>query len=76
MIDVLSTGTHSLGNTFLGAGDVWSIAFVAGNGFSFDSFTVTVPEPGTLILLCAALGACGLIRGRRAARLVLGPSLG
>ena len=70
-IDILSTGAHLLGDTFLAKGDPWSIAFVAGNGFSFDNFTVTVPEPGTLALLCAALAAGGLLRGKRTQRLPL-----
>jgi hypothetical protein len=70
-IDILSTGTHSLGNVFLTAGDPWSIAWVEGNGFSFDNFTVTVPEPGTLALLCGALVTGGLLRGKRTQRLRL-----
>lgn len=63
-IDVLSTGTHSLGNIFLAAGDSWSIAWIAGNGFSFDNFTVTVPEPATLALLGFAFAGIGWGRRR------------
>jgi hypothetical protein len=57
-INILSTGTHSLGNAFLLAETVWSLAFAAGNGFSFDNFTVTqvqAAEPAGLILLGVGL---------------------
>jgi len=57
-----STGDHALGNTFLAAGDPWTIAYIAGNGFSFDRFTVTAPEPASLLLF--ALGG-GLVVSRR-----------
>ncbi len=43
-IDILSTGIHSLGGTFLEAGATFSVVFVAGTGFSFDNFAVT-PVP-------------------------------
>lgn len=76
-IDVLSTGTHPLGNVFLAAGDPWSIAWVAGNGFSFDNFTVTVPEPGTLTLLGLAFAGMGWARrrGNRSAATSVGANL-
>ncbi len=65
-INILSTGTHSLGDTFLSAGSGWSLAFVAGNGFSFDNFAVTaVPEPLSLLLLGTGLVGLALIRRRR-----------
>jgi hypothetical protein len=62
-INILSTGTHSLGNTFLPAGSTWSLGFVAGNGFSFDNFTVTqvaVWEPTSLVLLGLGLIALSI----------------
>ena len=65
-IDVLTTGTHSLGNVLLGAGNPWSIGWVAGGGFSFDAFTVTAAaEPRMLALIGAILVAGALLRGRR-----------
>lgn len=68
-INLLSTGTHSLGNTSLAAGSPWSVAFTAGNGFSFDSFTVTaVPEPASLTLLGVGLLGIGRQVVRRARR--------
>ena len=64
-IDISSTGSHSLGDTFLSAGDSFSLVFVAGNGFSFDNFSVTrVTEPGTLALLGIGLFGIGLARRR------------
>jgi hypothetical protein len=52
-IPIISTGSHPLGGLFLAAGDPWSVAFTAGNGFSLDDFVVTdtVPEPTSLLLL-------------------------
>jgi hypothetical protein len=63
-IDITSTGLQSLGDVFLAAGDPFSVVYVAGNGFSFDNFTVDlVPEPGLLVLL--GLGFSGVIACRR-----------
>ena len=68
-IPIISTGSHPLGGLFLAAGDPWSVAYTAGNGFSLDDFVVTdtVPEPTSLLLL--GTGALGLIaRFRRRKR--------
>jgi hypothetical protein len=63
-IDITSTGLQSLGDIFLAAGDPFSVVYVAGNGFSFDNFTVDrAPEPGVLVLL--GLGFSGVIAFRR-----------
>jgi PEP-CTERM motif len=65
-IDILSTGAHSLEDILLPKGNPWSIAWIAGNGFSFDNFTVTpVPEPATLALLGLAFAGMGLARRRK-----------
>ncbi len=63
-IDITSTGLQSLGDIFLAAGDPFSVVYVAGNGFSFDNFTVDlVPEPGLALLL--AMGFVGCLRRSR-----------
>ena len=69
-IPILSTGLHNLGDVFLAKGSPWLIAYVAGNGFSFDSFAATpVPEPSTLLLLSiGGLVAAVLVRARGAVR--------
>jgi len=48
-----NTGFQSLGDTFLLAGSALTVAYVGGNGFSLDSFTVTTstPEPFTVMVL-------------------------
>lgn len=64
--DIGSTGSHSLGNTFLTAGTPWTVAHTAGNGFSFDRFTATavrVSEPAVVSLLLLGMGA--IAAGRR-----------
>ncbi len=65
-IPITSTGFHSLNDTFLAAGNPFTIGFIAGNGFSFDQFTVAkaVSEPGTLALLGLTLAAVGFARRR------------
>ena len=63
-VSLLNTGLHSLSNVYLFAGDVWTIGYVKGNGFSVDNFTVTsVPEPASLLLL--TVGAFGVALTRR-----------
>ena len=42
-------------NNTLPAGQSIVLAFVAGNGFSFDSFSVTVPEPASWLLLSVGM---------------------
>ena len=52
------TGLHNLGNVYLTAGTPMNVAYTAGNGFSFDNFTVTaVPEPASLFLLGSGIAA-------------------
>ena len=65
-IPITSTGFHSLNDTFLAAGNPFTIGFIAGNGFSFDQFTVAkaASEPGTLVLLGLALAGVGFARRR------------
>jgi len=64
-IDILNTGIHSLGDTFLAAGDALSIVFVSGNGFSFDNFSVMrAPIPATSLLFGFVVGLLPL-RSRR-----------
>jgi PEP-CTERM motif-containing protein len=63
-VPLTSTGLVSLGNIYLAAGDVWTVSYLAGNGFSVDNFTVsTVPEASTLVLLTTAL--IGVVYWRR-----------
>jgi hypothetical protein len=60
-LPILSTGVLSLGNVFLAAGSSLNVAYLTGNGFSLDNFTVTrasVAEPGSLLLL--SLGVLGM----------------
>ena len=66
-IPITSTGSHPLGSLFLAAGDPWSVAFTAGNGFSLDDFVVTdtVPEPTSLLLLGTGIGLIVTLRNRR-----------
>lgn len=62
--DITSTGTTLVNQMVGGDGDRWFIGFVAGNGFSFDSFTVSrVPEPSIIALF--GLGLLGLGFARR-----------
>jgi hypothetical protein len=62
--NITNTGVLSLGNTFLAAGNPWSVAYTAGNGFSFDNFIVTevVPELLTLLLVGSGLLFVGVRR--------------
>ena len=62
----MNTGLRSLGDPFLAAGTAFSVVFVSGNGFSFDNFSVTVPLPGTMILLVTGLGFLSRRRSRTA----------
>jgi len=57
-IDISNTGTHDLGDLFLGAGNAFTLSFVAGNGFSFDNFAVSstpIPEPSAGLVFLVGL---------------------
>lgn len=58
IFEINNTGLNSLNNLFINDGDILSLSFISGNGFSFDSFTVSkisVNEPGSGILLLSVL---------------------
>jgi hypothetical protein len=60
-IGITSTGTTLVDQMVGGLGYQWTIAYIDGNGFSFDSFTVSrVPEPSIIALLSGSLrfGSC------------------
>lgn len=63
--------TIALGDVFLAAGTEFVLAYIAGNGFSVDSFTATkaapVPEPATMTVLTMGLVGLGMMRRRRSA---------
>jgi hypothetical protein len=58
-IAITSTGLHDLGDIYLSAGETFTVGFVAGNGFSFDNFTVssvpTIPEPSAAMIFLVGL---------------------
>ncbi len=57
LIEINSSGLNSTGELFIDNGDLLTLAFVSGNGFSFDSFTVmpvSVNEPDGVILFFLA----------------------
>jgi len=58
IFEINNTGLNNLNNLFINDGDILSLSFISGNGFSFDSFTVSeisVDEPGSGILLISVL---------------------
>jgi len=64
-VEFTLTGLQSLGDVLLPIGNVLSIHYVAGNGFSLDQMTVspfTVPEPRTLFLFCVPVMLLGIGR--------------
>ena len=62
-----SFGFVDAGGAFMAQGNQFDVAYVSGNGFSFDSFTVDrVPEPSALMLLGAAAGVLAWRRRRLA----------
>jgi hypothetical protein len=60
-IPIATTGLQDVPDTAVSMGQSVIVRYVAGNGFSFDSFEVT-PEPGTVLLL--ALGGLATMRRR------------
>jgi hypothetical protein len=61
-----ATGLHNLGNVYLPAGTPMNVAYTAGNGFSFDRFTVTaIPEPASLLLFGSGLAGIAVRRRRK-----------
>jgi hypothetical protein len=60
-ISITSTGLQDVPDTSVLTGQSVVVRYVAGNGFSFDSFVAT-PEPGTVLLL--AIGGLALLRRR------------
>lgn len=66
-VDFTTLGTYPTGDVRLNPGETATIAHVAGNGFTFDSFTVqAVPTPSAGVLALLGLGGLQITRRRRA----------
>jgi hypothetical protein len=58
IFEINKSGLNSLNNLIINDGALLTLSFIGGNGFSFDSFTVSeisVTEPGGSILLLSGL---------------------